>query len=456
MTARRNHSILVVDDAPAALNIIQRNLESKGYRLYTASNVADAVKILERAPVNLVITDYKMPRISGLDLIRHIRENFYKTEVIMITGYASVKGAVEAVKMGAEEYLPKPFTDDELFGAVERALNKQSLRDAVMVEAAREPSAPHGIIGRSTSVRKLLAEIEKASKSTATALVLGESGTGKELVARAIHYSGSRASAPFVPVNCGAIPEKLLESELFGYVRGAFTGANESRAGFFQTADGGTILLDEINEMSPPMQVKLLRVLQDKQVCMVGARKTQKVDVRIIASSNKDLRGLVHQRIFREDLFFRLNVITITVPPLRERREDIAVLIAHFAGKFAEEMGKSAPVFSDEVVKTLMGYAWPGNVRELENLVQRLLVMTDGRTVEIPDLPSVMRFSAMSGSVPFRPLAEEEAVYIRRVLASVGGNKSRAAEILRIDRKTLRDKLKPGTGKTSGTGRKGR
>ena len=456
MTARRNHSILVVDDAPAALNIIQRNLESKGYRVYTASNVPDAVKILEKAPVNLVITDYKMPRISGLDLIRHIRENFYKTEVIMITGYASVKGAVEAVKMGAEEYLPKPFTDDELFSAVERALNKQALRNVVMAETPREPSAPHGIIGRSKAVRKLLTEIEKASTSTATTLVLGESGTGKELVARAIHYSGGRASAPFVPVNCGAIPEKLLESELFGYVKGAFTGANESRAGFFQTADGGTILLDEINEMSPPMQVKLLRVLQDKQVCMVGARKTQKVDVRIIASSNKDLRALVHQRLFREDLFFRLNVITITVPPLRERREDIAVLIAHFAGKFAEEMGKSAPVFSDEVVKTLMGYAWPGNVRELENLVQRLLVMTDGRTVEIPDLPSVMRFSAMSGSVPFRPLAEEEAVYIRRVLASVGGNKSRAAEILRIDRKTLRDKLKPGTGKTSGTGRKGR
>jgi len=360
----------------------------------------------------------------------------------MITGYASVKGAVQAVKMGADEYLSKPFTDDELFSAVERALNKQELRRVVKNGRPRGTAETHGIIGKSKLVQKLLMEIEKASKTSATVLILGESGTGKELVARAIHYSSKRASAPFVPVNCGAIPEKLLESELFGHVKGAFTGAHESRAGFFQTADGGTILLDEINEMSPAMQVKLLRVLQDKQVCMVGARKTQKIDIRIIASSNKDLRMLVNKNLFREDLFFRLNVITITVPPLRERPEDIAVLITHFAGKFAEEIGKSAPAFSDEVLQTFVGYTWPGNIRELENLIQRLIVMTDDKKIENPDLPSVMRFTAMPGSVPFRPLAEEETAYIRRVLASVGGNKSKAAEILRIDRKTLRDKLK--------------
>ncbi|MEQ8163249.1 MAG: sigma-54 dependent transcriptional regulator [Smithellaceae bacterium] len=442
MNALKNNSILVVDDAPTAVDILQRNLEAKGFRVFTASNVVDALKILESAPIDLVITDYKMPRISGLDLIRHIRSNFHETEVIMVTGYASVQGAVEAVKTGAEEYLPKPFTDEELFNAVNRVLNKQELRKVVQSGKPRGTGETHGIVGKSKPVRKMLAEIEKASKSTATVLVLGESGTGKELVARAIHYSSKRASAPFVPVNCGAIPEKLLESELFGHVKGAFTGANESRAGFFQTADGGTILLDEINEMSPAMQVKLLRVLQDKQVCMVGARKTQKIDIRIIASSNKDLRGLVNKNLFREDLFFRLNVITIVVPPLRERPEDIAVLITHFTEKFAEEIGKSAPVFSDEVLQTFMGYSWPGNIRELENLIQRLIVMTDGKKIEIPDLPSVMRFSAMPGSVPFRPLAEEETAYIRRVLASVGGNKSRAAEILRIDRKTLRDKLK--------------
>lgn len=442
MKASKNNSILVVDDAPTAVDILQRNLEAKGFRVLTASNVVDALKILESAPIDLVITDYKMPRISGLDLIRHIRSNFHETEVIMVTGYASVQGAVEAVKTGAEEYLPKPFTDEELFNAVNRVLNKQELRKVVQSGKPRGTAETHGIVGKSMPVRKMLAEIEKASKSAATVLVLGESGTGKELVARAIHYSSKRASAPFVPVNCGAIPEKLLESELFGHVKGAFTGANESRAGFFQTADGGTILLDEINEMSPAMQVKLLRVLQDKQVCMVGARKTRKIDIRIIASSNKDLRGLVNKNLFREDLFFRLNVITIVVPSLRERPEDIAVLITHFTEKFAEEIGKSVPVFSDEVLQTFMGYSWPGNIRELENLIQRLIVMTDGKKIEIPDLPSVMRFSAMPGSVPFRPLAEEETAYIRRVLASVGGNKSRAAEILRIDRKTLRDKLK--------------
>ncbi len=436
--------ILVVDDAPTAVDILRRNLESKAYRVLAASNVVDAISILETSPIDLVITDYKMPKVSGLDLIRHIRENFCGTEVIMVTGYASVKGAVEAVKMGAEEYLPKPFTDEELFAAVEKALKKQDLRSIVQAGRTRYKPDSYGIIGQSRPVRKMLGEIEKASRSAATVLVLGESGTGKELVARAVHYGSSRASAPFVPVNCGAIPEKLLESELFGYVKGAFTGANESRAGFFQTADGGTILLDEVNEMSPAMQVKLLRVLQDKQVCMVGARKTQKIDVRIIASSNKDLRALVDKGAFREDLFFRLNVITITAPPLRERSGDIAALMAHFAGKFAAELGKAAPVFSDDVVRAFMSYSWPGNIRELENLVQRLVIMTDGERIEVPDLPPAMRFSAASGAdeLPFRPLAEEESAYIQRVLSSVGGNKSRAAEILRIDRKTLRDKIK--------------
>ncbi len=444
MNALRKNRILVVDDSESALEIIRRNLASKGYRVFTASSVVDAVKILGDSDIDLVITDYKMPKISGLDLIRHIRENFYETEVIMITGYASVKGAVEAVKIGAQEYLPKPFTDEELFSAVERTLNKQDLRKTVQGKHLNAECVSFGIIGKSKPILKMLAEIEKAAASTATVLVLGESGTGKELVARAVHYSSSRASAPFVPVNCGAIPEKLLESELFGHMKGTFTGAHESRAGFFQTADGGTILLDEVNEMSPAMQVKLLRVIQDRQVCMVGARKSQKIDIRIIASSNKDLRSLVTKGTFREDLFFRLNVVTIIAPPLRERLGDIALLISHFADKFAKELGRKPPLFSDEAVKTLMDYAWPGNIRELENLIHRLIIMMDGPVIDIPDLPSFMRFSVPPGKSPFRPLAEEEAVYIQRVLASVGGNKSRAAEILDIDRKTLREKLKIG------------
>ncbi|MDT8273863.1 MAG: sigma-54 dependent transcriptional regulator, partial [Desulfomonilia bacterium] len=327
MTASKTR-ILVVDDAPTALDIVERNLLQRGYIVFTAPSVADAVKILDSSSIDIVITDYKMPRISGLDLIRHIRENYIEIEVIMITGYASVKGAVEAVKMGAEEYLPKPFTDEELFGAVERAINKQELRKVALGEKTQLVPNSYGIIGESRAIHKVLADIEKAAASSATVLVLGESGTGKELVARAIHYSSSRASAPFVPVNCGAIPEKLLESELFGHMKGAFTGATESRAGFFQTAEGGTIFLDEVSETSPGMQVKLLRVLQDKLVSMVGARRAQKIDVRIVASSNKDLRTMVKNETFREDLFFRLNVITITVPPLRERRDDIPRLIS--------------------------------------------------------------------------------------------------------------------------------
>jgi len=442
---RHKKSILVVDDSPTAIEILERNLTLKKYKVFAASNVADAIDILDNTPIDLVITDYKMPKVSGLDLTRHIRENYYATEVIMITGYASVKGAVEAVKMGVEEYLPKPFTDEELFTAVERSLNKLELRKVVLAKEPRISPRSSGIIGQSKVIRKVLKEADKAALSTATVLVLGESGTGKELVARAIHYRSKRASAPFVPVNCGAIPEKLLESELFGYVKGSFTGANESRAGFFQTADGGTIFLDEVNEMSPAMQVKLLRVLQDKQICMVGARKTQKIDVRIVASSNRDLRSLITKGVFREDLFFRLNVVSITIPPLRDRSDDIAPLISHFTVKFADDLGKPAPRFSDEALQVLMNYTWPGNVRELENLVQRLLIMTDGETIEVPDLPSIMRYSAMPESTSFRSLAEEESAYVRKVLASVGGNKSRAAQILRIDRKTLRDKINPPT-----------
>jgi len=404
--------------------------------------VVDAIKILKNTPIDIVITDYKMPKVSGLDLIRHIRENYYETEVIMITGYASIKDAVEAVKMGAAEYLAKPFTDEELFTAVERVVKKQVLHRTVGDPKPHVRPNSHGIFGNSKPVRNMLRDIEKAATSAATVLVTGESGTGKELVARAVHYGSSRASSPFVPVNCGAIPEKLLESELFGHVKGAFTGANESRAGFFQTADGGTIFLDEVNEMIPAMQVKLLRVLQDKHVLMIGARKAYRIDVRIIASSNKDLSGLVEKGAFREDLFFRLNVISIKAPSLREHRQDIALLISHFAANFANEMKKPVPVFSDETLQVFTNYSWPGNIRELENLIQRLVIMTEGNVIRIPDLPSIMRFSAISSFFPLRLLAEEEATYIRMVLASVEGNKSRAAKILHIDRKTLREKLK--------------
>ena len=442
MPSLKRKSILVVDDAPNTLELIQRNLTSQGYQVFTASNVPEAIRLLEVNPIDLVITDLKMPGGSGLDLIRHVRENMRDTEVMMITGYPTIEGAVKAVKTGAEEYLTKPFTDEELFSAVQRALEKQRRRKGAQLQSEQSFPGSYGLIGESGAMDKVFRDIAKAAFTSATVLISGESGTGKELVARAIHYNSPRASAPFVPVNCGAIPEELLESELFGHLKGAFTGATETRAGFFQTADGGTIFLDEISETRPPMQVKLLRVLQDKEVCMVGSTRARKVDVRILASTNKDLPGLVKKDLFREDLFFRLNVIPMDLPPLRERDDDILLLTHYFAKKFAMEMNRPTQKFSDQALQVLKNYHWPGNVRELENVIQRLIVMTEETLIEVPDLPSLMRFSGLRETGLNRTLAEVEAEYIRNVLASVNGNRTRAAEILGIDRKTLREKLR--------------
>ena len=432
--------ILVVDDAVNTLEVLQRNLTSQGYKVFIAQSVAEAVRILESTTIDLVITDYKMPKVSGLDLIKHVRENFKSTEIIMITGYASIEGAIHAVKTGAEEYLAKPFTDEELFSAVRRAIDKLNLhRDN---EELSKPSETYGLIGKSKAIQKVFNEIEKASSVRATVLITGESGTGKELIARAIHYSSKQASAPFVPVNCGGIPEGLLESELFGFVKGAFTGATESRAGFFQTADKGTIFLDEVSNTSLSMQAKLLRVLQNKEVCMVGSNRPQNVNVRIIAATNKDLLVLVKKGVFREDLYYRLNVITIDAPPLRERNDDIILLINNFIETFAEEFNKPIPLFSDNTLQVLKNYYWPGNVRELENLIQRLVAMTESKVIETADLPSIMRFSAIRETGLKRTLAEVEAEHIRNVLIALEGNKTKAAEVLGIDRKTLREKLK--------------
>jgi two-component system response regulator HydG len=433
--------LLVVDDAVHTLEVLQRNLTSKGYLVFTAKSVDEAIRILETTTVDLVITDLKMPKVSGIDLIRHVRENFKDTEVMMITGYPSIQGAVKAIKTGAEEYLTKPFTDEELFSAVRRTLDKLYMRRIAETRLHQMPKASYGLIGESEALREVFNAIAKTASTSATVLITGESGTGKELVARSIHYSSSRASAPFVPVNCGGIPEGLLESELFGHVKGAFTGAIESRAGFFQTADGGTIFLDEISDTSLSMQTKLLRVLQDKEVYMVGASRSRKVDVRIIAATNKDLSSLVKKGIFREDLFFRLNVITIVIPPLRERGDDILLLAHHFVTKYAQEFSKPALRFSDNALQVLRNYYWPGNVRELENVIQRLVVMTDGDLIEVSDLPSLMRFSSLRETGLNRTLAEVEAEYIRNVLTSVNGNKTKAAQILGIDRKTLREKI---------------
>jgi two-component system response regulator HydG len=434
-------SILAVDDSPDALELFKRHLEPAGYTVITATSAEEASRILKGAVFELVITDMKMPRVSGLDLIRHIRSNYKELGILMVTGYPSIGNAVEAVRLGAENYLAKPFTKKELLLAVQTALSNQRKRSLDYPLS----SPPSGIIGESEPMQAIFNAIEKAAVVRANVLITGESGTGKELVARAIHYQGDRASHPFVPVNCGGIPESLLESELFGHVKGAFTGATETRAGFFQTGNKGTIFLDEVGETSPSMQVKLLRVLQEKEICMVGSAKPQKIDVRIIAGTNKNLQGLIKRERFREDLFYRLNVINIELPPLRVRHADILILVRYFSAKYAEEMGRPAPQYSDRALEILSGYSWPGNVRELENLVQRLMAMVDGDVIDTPDMPTNMRSACISNEAGLnRTLEQAETEYIRNVLDSVSGNKTKAAAILDIDRKTLREKLKRG------------
>ncbi|MFC1563642.1 sigma-54-dependent transcriptional regulator [candidate division KSB1 bacterium] len=442
MNALKNkEKILIVDDTPDTLEMLNRNLVSKGFQVYQAENVTDALSILESTVIDLVITDYKMPGASGLELIRHVRENYKDVEAIMITGYPSINGAVEAVKTGAENYLAKPFTKEELFESVNRAFENLYLRRNNLENVHTPASSVCGLIGDSIAMKKIMRTIDKAATTAATVLITGESGTGKELVSREIHYKSKMSTAPFVPVNCGGIPDSLLESELFGHVKGSFTGATESRAGFFQTADGGSIFLDEISETSLAMQVKLLRVLQDKEICMVGSRRSQKVDVRIIAATNKDLAKLVKKGTFRDDLFYRLNVLTIEIPPLRERENDILSLINYFTEKFSKDLGESKPEFSEKALRVLKNYEWPGNVRELENLIQRLVVMIEGNEISVPDLPPQMRFTTHREPALKKTLAEVENEHIRNVLASVEGNKSLASEILGIDRKTLRNKL---------------
>jgi len=441
-TSNMKYNILIVDDFPDTLELIQRNLTTQGYGAYTALSASAAIDILEATPVDLVISDLKMPKINGLDLIRHIKSNFKETEIMIISGYATVESAVESMRLGALDFLSKPFTDEELYEHVGHVIDKIRERRNVEQSNSNEVFSFSGILGNSRPMQKVFKTITKASVTPATVLISGESGTGKELVARAIHYNSSRASSPFIPVNCGGIPETLIESELFGYVKGAFTGATESRAGFFQTAEGGSIFLDEISDTSLSMQSKILRVLQEKEVCMVGSSKRRSVNVRIIAATNKDLRDMIEKGSFRADLFYRLNVIAIDLPALRDRDDDIAMLVRHFSTTFAEEMGKPIPVLTDQVLQDLLHYHWPGNVRELQNIIHRLVVMSDDCVIESSELPSLMRFSLTKDKRLHRSLAEVETEHIRNILISVDENKSMAAKILGIDRKTLRKKLK--------------
>jgi len=438
---KKKINILIVDDSAETREVIRRNLAGAGYQVMTAANVAEAIEILKQNTIELVITDFKMPAANGLELVRYVREKLKNTIVMMITGYASVQGAVDAVKGGAEEYLAKPFTESELLDAVKRSLNKLAKNNKTAI-TKDSTFAQYGLIGKSKPMRKIFDMIEKTAASFGTVLISGESGTGKELVARAIHYKSPRAVAPFVPINCGAIPENLFEGELFGYMKGSFTGANESRAGFLQTAEGGSVLLDEVGEMSLALQVKFLRVLQENELYMLGGRKPLKLDLRIMAASNKNLKTLVSKGAFREDLYYRLNVISIEVPPLRERGDDILLLVSYFADKFSRKLGRPRPEFSASVLEAFKNYYWPGNVRELENVIQRILVLNENELIELSDIPEFLYLNPVRSLVPDRTLAQVEAEHILRTMSVHGGNKSKVAQVLGIDRKTLREKLK--------------
>ncbi len=438
----KNKVIVILDDNAVTRDIIKRNLKKHGYATFTAMNFNIAKEILQKEKPDLIITDLMMPDVSGLDVIRYVKENHTNTEIIVLTGYPTINTAVDAVKLGADDYLTKPFTDVELHLAVKKTLEKAEARKSLSIATKNDFETKFGIIGKSKLMLEVFKTIEKASDIKSTVLITGESGTGKELIARAIHYGGKRSAEHFVPINCGAIPETLLESELFGYRKGAFTNANVDRDGFFQSADRGTIFLDEISETSSLMQIKLLRVIQEKEVYRIGSNSAEKVDVRILVASNKDLYELVEHNRFRQDLFYRLNVLTISVPPLRDRGNDILLLTNYFSSKFSNEFGKPAPEFSDDVLEVFKKYIWPGNVRELENLIHRLIIMNEGECISLSDLPELMKTRQETRYDINKPLKEVEKEHIMNVLEYVDNNKSKAADILKIDRKTLHNKLK--------------
>ena len=439
--ALRKENILIVDDDIDILELLQRHLQSMDYHTFKAVSVKEALFILKDTYIDLLITDIQMPEVDGLQLLKFTNEHYPQIPKLVITGYPSVDGALETIKSGATDYLSKPFTKDELKQGIEKAFAQGAQRQKRKPVSQRVESDTYAdMVGESEAFGKVVNVIQRVKDNKATVIVKGESGTGKELVARAIHYSGKFSRAPFIAVNCGAIPENLQEAELFGYKKGAFTGADENRNGFFQAAEGGTLFLDEIGTASLAVQTKMLRALQEKEIVKVGSQKAEKVDIRIIAATNANLLEDIKNKTFREDLYYRLTVVEINVPPLRERKTDIPLLVEKFLRKYGVEYKDRLLQISPEALRVLKRYDWPGNIRELENIIQRTVIMSDGR-IEVNDLPDFLKFEIQFPDAEFLPLREMEKEYARRVLHHTQGNKTKAAEILQIDRKTLRDKL---------------
>lgn len=450
MTAKNN--VLVVDDDQAHRTMLHTLLTGWGYEVSEAGDGADAVQMVRERPFDLILMDIRMISVSGLEALNEIKAYNPAIPVIMMTAYSSVETAVEALKNGAYDYLTKPLDFDELRLTMGRAMDHSQLKEEMRL--LRETLGNHfdrqNIIGRSNPMVRLLETVGQVAPSEATVLITGESGTGKDLIAGAIHFNSARKDSPFVKMNCAAVTETLLESELFGHEKGAFTGAHRRKEGKFRQADGGTLFLDEVSEMSLSMQAKLLRVLQDREITRVGGEQVLKVDVRLIAATNKDLISAMEAGRFREDLYYRLNVVTLHVPPLRERREDVPLLAQHFLKLFAEKNRKPVKGFTPQGMDRLIKYSWPGNVRELMNAVERGVVLCRSEYLNEGDLPMVIDAEASTGNaVPSDkflpedvPLDEVEKSTILRTLESSGGNKSEAARRLGITRRTLHKKLK--------------
>ncbi|MCX7550396.1 sigma-54-dependent transcriptional regulator [Xanthomarina sp. F2636L] len=436
-------NILIVDDDVHILELLQRHLQSLNYHTYKAISVKEAIEILKDKSIDLLITDLKMPGVDGLELVKYVSEHDPDMPKLVVTGYPSIDGALEAMKSGVMDYLTKPFTKEELKEAVRKSLALKSKKPKFTETDKPTTDVSYGeLIGNSEAINKVTDVIERVKNNKATVCITGESGTGKELVARSIHYMGQYARAPFIAVNCGAIPENLLEAELFGYTKGAFTGADENRNGFFQAANHGTLFLDEIGNASMATQLRLLRVLQEKEVTRVGSQKAEKVDVRVIAATNIDLKELIDKGKFRADLYYRLTVVQIAVPPLRERIEDVKLLTDKFLFKYGIEYKDRLIKISPEVLHVLERYSWPGNIRELENIIQQAVIMCD-KQVEVKDLPEHLKYQIdFPDEVEFQSLKEIEKKHILKVLAATNNNKSQAAKILQIDRKTLSEKIK--------------
>ncbi|MDE1208148.1 sigma-54-dependent transcriptional regulator [Tenacibaculum larymnensis] len=437
----KKENILIVDDDVHILELLHRHLQSWNYHTYKAVSVKEAVTILRDTPIDLLITDLKMPEVDGFELVKFVSEHYPKLPKLIVTGYPSVQDSLEAIKSGVVAYLTKPFTKNELKTAMDDALAKSGISKKSAAQKKEKKDFYGDMIGASEKINEIFQIIDRVKNNKATVSIKGESGTGKELVARAIHYEGKFAKGPYIAVNCGAIPENLLESELFGYVKGAFTGAESNRNGFFQAANGGTIFLDEIGNASLNVQSKLLRVLQEKEVVKVGAQKAEKVDVRVIAATNNNLKEMIQKGTFREDLFYRLTVVEIEVPPLRERKEDISMLVEKFLFKYGIEYKDRFIKISPKATDILQRYNWPGNIRELENIIQRAVIMCD-RTVEVEHLPDSLKYNVDFSEEGLISLKEMEKRHIQHVLNATNNNKTKAAKILQIDRKTLREKLK--------------